>query len=135
MTNLFEVMPNASIPRRIAFIAAKEIIRELPDIEPSSDKANIKSKEYIKWVAGQVAGNAHQWPEHKLHRWLGWMQGLMNAMEITTVEQEMERMRRIAQTLDLQKQERMTKAIGFRGDPDGFGAFVDKDDEEEETLV
>ena len=42
---------------------------------------------HLLWMCDQIANNAEDWPEPKLHRWLGFIQSAMLASQMLTFEE------------------------------------------------
>jgi hypothetical protein len=76
-----------------------ELVMPVP---PADEDCTTK---HLLWMAGQVMDNAHnheKWSVTKLHRWIGYIQGVMTMRKLTDVQQERDDYRRI-------KQETLTK--------------------------
>lgn len=55
------------------------------------------SQEHLLWMADQIYENSDTWPATKLHRWVGFMQGVMVAYALTTIDKESSTVRKIKQ--------------------------------------
>ncbi len=72
-----------------AFLAERLVL--MPDIvmpEPAADEDC--STKHLLWMAGQVRDNynSENWSATKLHRWIGYIQGVMVQRKLTTVQRE-----------------------------------------------
>lgn len=70
-------------------IAAEELLKV---IEAQPDKKFLKvekaGKEHLIWMCNEIIKNYNKWNVQKLNRWLGFIQGIMVAIEITTVDKQ-----------------------------------------------
>jgi hypothetical protein len=74
--------------QKLAYLAARQLYEKLDAAHPglrSDEEAQFYTPAYLKWALAQICSFAGFWGEDKLHRWLGWCQGISNCLELTTV--------------------------------------------------
>lgn len=88
MTDRVMESPEQHLAKSI--LATLDII--LPDAQPNPETSHV-SVSYLKWMAYQVRDGGFD--KEKANRWIGFIQGVLVARNLTTVEHERERTRRI----------------------------------------
>ena len=57
--------------------------------------------DYLVWMCGKILENLDIWPVHKAHRWIGYIQGVLITLDISTVSEQKEETRKILNRYDL----------------------------------
>jgi hypothetical protein len=83
--------------RKLAMYVAAAISKEIKVV--ANKNAPFNSVKYLKWACDEIVCNADAWEEDKLHRWIGWVQGVSNCLGVTTVEEERNRIRQYKEQL------------------------------------
>lgn len=78
----------------LAKLIASSIIQSLRNkvsqLNPSY-YASPLSVNYCAWCCNQIIENFDNWDSGKSHRWVGWIQGTLGAIGLTTIDFERER--------------------------------------------
>lgn len=82
-----------SAAKQIAESIESDLKRLFPYAEANVN-ADIGSPAYWLWMCQQIADNWHEWDDGKLHRWVGYLQGMLNATGVTSLDEERERVRK-----------------------------------------
>lgn len=84
--------------RLVANAITEEIIQQLIQLFPTAEadyESHIVTPNYWLWAAQQIKENHTIWDVAKLHRWIGWIQGMLNGCGITSLDEERDRVRQI----------------------------------------
>ena len=77
--------------RELGFDIAMSLLQELfLDVKPD-ECANISSSEYLAWMATEISCHAATMDADKMHRWIGYIQGVAIVTSLTNLDQERER--------------------------------------------
>ncbi len=91
-----------TLPRQLAHQAALQLYEEVacnyPQFVPT-EKTPFNSIPYLLWALTQIYTFSDQWDEDKLHRWLGWCQGISNYKGLTTLDEERDRIRTLKEEI------------------------------------
>jgi len=90
--------PSRQLAYRAALQLYKKVSIDYPHTVPNG-KAPFNSIPYLLWALTQIYTFSNQWDEDKLHRWLGWCQGISNYRGLTTVNEERDRIRAIKEEI------------------------------------
>lgn len=79
-------------PRKLL---AVELARQCADkIRARGAPMYTDSTKHLLKMCSEIEKRAENWPSTKMHRWIGFIQGTMVAMEITTIEEESDTVRK-----------------------------------------
>lgn len=82
------------LAKQAAIEISNDLQRTFPNISADRE-CPIVSISYLLWAIEQVQENWEVWEIDKLHRWIGWVQGVLNACDLTKLDAEHDRIRRI----------------------------------------
>lgn len=77
------------VEKNFASELASNLKSRLNDMNEWDDKCvKEHSKNHLLWMCDQIIENFLDWPEHKSHRWIGYVQGIMTVYGDTDVDSE-----------------------------------------------
>lgn len=71
-------------------IMFKTLFKRYKDMVDNSTDIPTKKKDELLHLIDEALNRTAHYPFHKLNRWLGWVQGVLTALDITTVDIERE---------------------------------------------
>lgn len=84
------------LAREVALSLIETISRQDDCTQPHSPDEGIElTHNYLMWMCLEIEANWEVMELDRLHRWIGWIQGNLNWLGTTTVEDEMNRVRQI----------------------------------------
>lgn len=45
------------------------------------------SRSYLMWMCQEIMDNYTEWPDHKSNRWIGYIQGVLTALQIVSIDE------------------------------------------------
>lgn len=85
--------------RELGFDIAISILEDFLIDFYSDEFAVITSPEYLKWMAEQITERSAIWDADKMHRWIGYIQGVAIALSFTSLDIEKERVSNLRENL------------------------------------
>lgn len=85
--------------KELAFDIALSLSEELfANIKPDQ-LANIASPEYLAWMATEIFTHSAVLDADKMHRWIGYIQGVAIVTGLTSLDRERERVRKLREKI------------------------------------
>lgn len=85
--------------RELGFNIAMSILKDFLESYEPDKQANILSPKYLTWMATEITQNAAVMDADKMHRWIGFIQGVAMAINLTNLDTEMDRVRNLKQNI------------------------------------
>ena len=83
-----ESIPRHTFPVQCMVGSAELIGTEPVEITLTPSNESRTNQDYLIDMCNQIIQNVEDWPEHKAHRWIGYIQGVMVDQGVTTVEEQ-----------------------------------------------